>query len=111
MQTEEGIVFGLEEVLEGPEWILSVDLDDTETFGRFHSDMGQMAAARSIMSKAITMVSGRGGTGKTEVVSAVLKAAEAELSVSAVALKDCHLAAIPTTRWSQRMEWTARIVV
>ena len=31
------------------------------------------------MSKAITMVSGRGGTGKTEVVSAVLKAAEGEI--------------------------------
>ena len=31
------------------------------------------------MSKAITMVSRRGGTGKTEVVSAVLKAAEGEI--------------------------------
>ena len=78
-QAEEGIVCGLEEVLEGPEWVLSVDLDDTETFGRIHSDAEQMAAARNIMSKAITMVSGRGGTGKTEVVSAVLKAAEAEI--------------------------------
>jgi len=78
-KAERGIVCGLEEVLKVPERILSVDLDDTETFGRLHSDAEQMAAARSIMSKPITMVSGRGGTGKTEVVSAVLKAAEAEI--------------------------------
>ena len=69
----------MEKVLEGPEWLLSVDLDDHEVFGRIQSDAQQMAAARSIVRKAITMVSGRGGTGKTEVVSAVLKAAEAEI--------------------------------
>ena len=35
-----------------------------------------MSAAESIISRAITLVSGRGGTGKTEVVSKVLAAAE-----------------------------------
>ena len=69
----------MEKVLERPQWLLSVDLDDHEVFGRIQSDAQQMAAARSIVRKAITMVSGRGGTGKTEVVSAVLKAAEAEI--------------------------------
>ena len=41
-----------------------------------------MAAARSILTKPIVIISGRGGTGKTEVVSAVLKAAEEVLSPS-----------------------------
>ena len=66
-------------MLGGPEWVLSVDLDDAETFSRIHSDAEQMAAAKSIVSKPVVMISGRGGTGKTEVVSAVLKAAEAEI--------------------------------
>ncbi len=35
-----------------------------------------MKAARSIASNCLTVVSGRGGTGKTEVVAAVLGAAE-----------------------------------
>jgi ATP-dependent exoDNAse (exonuclease V) alpha subunit len=53
-----------------------VDLEDSERFSRIQGDLAQMAAARSIIQKPVTLISGRGGTGKTEVVSAVLKAAE-----------------------------------
>ena len=35
-----------------------------------------MQAARGIVTHCLTVVSGRGGTGKTEVVAAVLSAAE-----------------------------------
>jgi hypothetical protein len=41
-----------------------------------------MLAAKSIISQPITMVSGRSGTGKTEVVSKVLAAAKNMMDVS-----------------------------
>ena len=75
-KAEEGIVKCLEELLEGPAWRLEVNLEDKERFERIQGDGAQMAAAKSIISQPVTLISGRGGTGKTEVVSAVLKASE-----------------------------------
>ena len=72
---EESIRRSLKRVLTEQEMVLDVDLQD-ERFARIKSDPKQMAAARSILTKPIVIISGRGGTGKTEVVCAVLKAAE-----------------------------------
>merc|ERR1719233_811257 len=74
-KAEESICESLESVLLAPAWILDVDLTDSR-FERLQGDAAQMTAARSIINNAVTIISGRGGTGKTEVVSAVLKAAE-----------------------------------
>eukprot|EP00092_Neocalanus_flemingeri_P026030 GFUD01028215.1.p1 GENE.GFUD01028215.1~~GFUD01028215.1.p1 ORF type:complete len:1265 (+),score=407.13 GFUD01028215.1:55-3849(+) len=74
-KAEESICSSLESILLSPTWELDVDLTDPR-FERIQADGAQMAAANCIISKAVTLVSGRGGTGKTEVVSAVLKAAE-----------------------------------
>ena len=45
-------------------------------FERVRSDPNQLRAAKKIVSNPITLISGRGGTGKTEVVTSVLNAAE-----------------------------------
>ena len=55
-RAEEGIVRGLREVLERPPWVLAVDLEDQARFARIHGDREQMAAARSIVGRAVIMV-------------------------------------------------------
>ena len=55
-RAEEGIARGLREVLERPPWVLAVDLEDQARFARIHGDREQMAAARSIVGRAVTMV-------------------------------------------------------
>ncbi len=42
-------------------------------FKRIRSDPRQLMAARKILTEPLVLVSGRGGTGKTEVVTAVLE--------------------------------------
>ena len=74
-KAEESICSSLESVLLSPSWELDVDMTDPK-FERIQADGAQMAAARGIIGQPVTLISGRGGTGKTEVVSAVLKAAE-----------------------------------
>ena len=86
-KAEESICESLKSVLTQQEMVLDVDLQD-ERFARIQSDPKQMAAARSILSKPIVIISGRGGTGKTEVVSAVLSAAEEILSSSNIEDQD-----------------------
>jgi|688.fasta_scaffold1253925_1 hypothetical protein len=44
----------------------------------------QMKAARSILRNGLTVVSGRGGTGKTELVAAVLGMAETHMDKAQV---------------------------
>jgi MoxR-like ATPase len=46
------------------------------------NDSNQLLAAKKILSNPITLISGRGGTGKTEVVTAVLEAIELAKSSS-----------------------------
>jgi ATP-dependent exoDNAse (exonuclease V) alpha subunit len=48
----------------------------SDSFSRINSDPAQRSAAEKILSNPVTVISGRGGTGKTEVVTAVLDAAE-----------------------------------
>jgi len=74
-RAEEEICRNFATILLSPPWDLGVDVSQEE-FARLHDDEDQMMAANSIVKQHITMISGRGGTGKTEVVSAVLKAAE-----------------------------------
>ena len=74
-KAEESICNSLEEIMTADAIAHKVDLQD-ERFSRIQSDKAQMTAARCILEKPVTLVSGRGGTGKTEVVSAVLKALE-----------------------------------
>ena len=80
-KAEESICESLKTVLTEEEMVLEVDLTE-DRFARIKADPQQMAAARSILSKPIVIISGRGGTGKTEVVSAVLSAVEDILSSS-----------------------------
>jgi len=74
-KAEESICESLESVLLSPTWVLDVDLTEPR-FERIQADGAQMTAAKCIINQPVTLISGRGGTGKTEVVSAVLKAAE-----------------------------------
>ena len=74
-KAEESVCKSLEYLLLSPNWSLNVDLRDSR-FDRIRQDVDQLTAAKSILKNAVTVISGRGGTGKTEVVSAVLKAAE-----------------------------------
>ena len=74
-RAEESICESLESILLSPSWVPVVDLDDNR-FERIQSDAAQMGAAKCIVNNAVTIISGRGGTGKTEVVSSVLKAVE-----------------------------------
>eukprot|EP00095_Tigriopus_kingsejongensis_P006124 maker-scaffold98_size375582-snap-gene-1.15 protein:Tk06124 transcript:maker-scaffold98_size375582-snap-gene-1.15-mRNA-1 annotation:"dna helicase b isoform x1" len=50
-------------------------------FAKVQSDPDQMQAATMILTNPITVISGRGGTGKTEVVTSVLKAIEEFLQI------------------------------
>ena len=45
-------------------------------FDRIKSDADQLSAAKKIIDNPITLISGRGGTGKTEVVTSILYAME-----------------------------------
>jgi len=74
-KAEEEICTNFATIMLRPPWDLGVDVTLPE-FSRLHDDKDQMLAARCIVTEHITMISGRGGTGKTEVVSAVLQAAE-----------------------------------
>ena len=62
-KAEESICESLEHVINVGDLVLKVDLED-ERFSRIQGDTAQMAAARCILQKPITLVSGRGGTGK-----------------------------------------------
>ena len=77
-KAEESICESVQEIMMSGDMHLDVDLQH-ERFSRLHSDRAQMAAARCILEKPVTLISGRGGTGKTETVSAVLKCVEEEL--------------------------------
>lgn len=77
-KAEDSICESLEEILEKDDIDHKVDLNH-ERFERIQKDSQQMLAAKSICKNKVTLVSGRGGTGKTEVVSAVLKAVEEDL--------------------------------
>ena len=77
-KAEDSICESLEEILEKDDIDHNVDLNH-ERFERIQKDSQQMLAAKSICKNKVTLVSGRGGTGKTEVVSAVLKAVEEDL--------------------------------
>ena len=52
----------------------------SDGFDRVRSDPDQLSAARKIADNPITLISGRGGTGKTEVVTSVLNAAEEQIT-------------------------------
>merc|ERR1740128_211616 len=75
---EEGIIDEMWKILREEPWELPVDLTESQ-FSRIQADAKQMQAARSIVRNSITLISGRGGTGKTEVVSAVLADAEEKI--------------------------------
>ncbi len=73
-KAEENVVRSLEEIMKaGKNVQYKVDLKD-ERFSKIQMDADQMKAAKSILENHITIVSGRGGTGKTQVVSDVLGA-------------------------------------
>ena len=74
-KAEESVCKSLESLLLSPSWSLNIDLSDSR-FERIQTDADQMKAAKCILNNAVTVISGRGGTGKTEVVSAVLNAVE-----------------------------------
>ena len=77
-KAEDSVCQSLEEILEKDDIDHNVDLNHVR-FERIQKDSQQMLAAKSICNNKVTLVSGRGGTGKTEVVSAVLKAVEEDL--------------------------------
>ena len=66
-KAEESICESLEHVMNVGDLVLKVDLED-ERFSRIQGDRAQMAAARCILQKPITLVSGRGGTGNNSLV-------------------------------------------
>jgi ATP-dependent exoDNAse (exonuclease V) alpha subunit len=46
----------------------------SDDFNRIRSDPTQLSAAKAITRNPVTVISGRGGTGKTEVVTSTLNA-------------------------------------
>ena len=59
-----------------------------DEFSRVRSDPDQLLGAKKIASNPITLISGRGGTGKTEVVTSVLNVAEELIARPAKATDD-----------------------
>ena len=59
-----------------------------DEFSRVRSDPDQLLGAKKIASNPITLISGRGGTGKTEVVTSVLNVAEELFTRPAKAIDD-----------------------
>ena len=59
-----------------------------DEFVRVRSDPDQLLGAKKIASNPITLISGRGGTGKTEVVTSVLNVAEELITRPAKASDD-----------------------
>ena len=59
-----------------------------DEFSRVRSDPDQLLGAKKIASNPITLISGRGGTGKTEVVTSVLNVAEELITRPANAIED-----------------------
>ena len=75
---ERGVCTSLSSLLTADPLVVDIDLHHSR-FQRIHADGEQMKAAELILKNPVVMISGRGGTGKTEVVSSVLKAFEEKL--------------------------------